>query len=127
LAKLGYAVADLDRIVVTHAHVDHFGLLADLVSVSGSEVLTHPWNVPSLSDYAVDRERRVAFYAGLLRQAAVPEEVMRSVGQVTQGMRRFALPTAVDVTLDEGDSVRMAGRDWQVLHTPGHAAGLICL
>jgi glyoxylase-like metal-dependent hydrolase (beta-lactamase superfamily II) len=42
-------------------------------------------------------------------------------------VNRFARPVAVDDTLEEGDNLRLASRTWQVLHTPGHAAGLICL
>jgi glyoxylase-like metal-dependent hydrolase (beta-lactamase superfamily II) len=127
LAGLGHAVADLARIVVTHAHADHFGLAGDLVDGSGAQVWTHPWSVPTLGDYDADRQRRVAFFGGLLRQAAVPSQIMQAVGWVTQGMQHFAHPVAVDATLDEGDRLRLAGCDWLVLHTPGHAAGLICL
>lgn len=127
LDRLGHSLSDLDRIIVTHAHADHFGLAADLVAASGAQVLTHPWNISALGDYRADRERRVAFYAGMLRQAAVPEEIMRAVGRATRGVDRYAHPVTVDRTLDEGDTLRLAGREWQVLHTPGHAAGLICL
>lgn len=127
MSQLGYAPADLDCVVVTHAHVDHFGLAAHLVEVSGARLLAHPWNVTALSDFAADQEQRVAFYAELLRQAAVPAEMMQAMGFATQGMRRFAQPVAMDGTLDEGDTLRLAGREWQVLHTPGHAGGLICL
>jgi glyoxylase-like metal-dependent hydrolase (beta-lactamase superfamily II) len=127
LASLGYRLADLDRIVVTHAHVDHFGLAGDLVVASGAEVWSHPWDVPSLEAYERDREERVAFYEALLRQAAVPGKVMEAVGWVTQAMERYGQAVAVAGTLEEGDRLRLAGRDWRVLHTPGHARGLICL
>lgn len=127
LAQLGYSPGDLGRLVVTHAHADHFGLAADLVAASGAEVWTHPWNVAALDDYETDRDQRVAFYAELLRQAAVPDEVLAVVGTATQGVSRFARPVGVDGTLDEGDRLQLAGREWQVLHTPGHTAGLICL
>jgi glyoxylase-like metal-dependent hydrolase (beta-lactamase superfamily II) len=127
LVALGYRTGDLERIVVTHAHVDHFGLAADLVGVSGAQVWTHPWNVATLSDYDADRERRVAFYGDLMRRAAVPPEILAVVGGATQGMQHYAHPVGVSGTLEEGDVLRLAGHDWQVLHTPGHAAGLICL
>jgi glyoxylase-like metal-dependent hydrolase (beta-lactamase superfamily II) len=127
LGRLGYFTADLGRIVITHAHADHFGLAASLVDASGARVLTHPWNLSALGDYAADRSRRVEFYATLLRQAAVPTAVVQAVGQATRGVNRFARPVAVDGTLDEGQTLQLAGRSWQVLHTPGHAAGLICL
>ncbi len=127
LARLGYCLADLGQIVVTHAHADHFGLAGELVAASGAKVLTHPWNLDTLQAYDSDREQQVAFYAQLLREAAVPGEVMEAVGWVRQAMERFARPVPVASTLDEGDRLRFAGRAWQVLHTPGHARGLICL
>ena len=127
LAHLGYRLADLSRIVVTHAHVDHFGLAAELVAASGAEVWSHPWDVPTLEAYETDRKARVGFYAALLREAAVPAEVMEAVGWVTQMMERYGQQVAVAGTLDEGDRLRLAGLDWRVLHTPGHARGLLCL
>lgn len=127
LGQLGYTVPDLGRIVVTHAHADHFGLAADLVEASRAEVLSHPWNVPSLEDYRTSREEWVAFYAALLQQAGVPTEVMEAVGWATRGMERFGQAVSVGTTIGEGDKLRLAGLEWQVLHTPGHASGLICL
>jgi glyoxylase-like metal-dependent hydrolase (beta-lactamase superfamily II) len=127
IAGLGHRLGDLERIVVTHAHVDHFGLAADLVELSGGQVWTHPWNTATLGDYDADREQRVAFYGTLMRQAAVPAAILATVGRATRGMQYFARPVAVGGALEEGDTLRLAGRDWQVLHTPGHAAGLICL
>ena len=127
LDTLGHKVADLKRILVTHAHADHYGLAADLVAASDSQVWTHPWNIPSLGDYEAERERRVRFYTEILKEAAVPSEVRVTVGRVTRGMSHFAQQVTVDAPLQEGERLRLAGRDWDVLHTPGHAAGLICL
>jgi glyoxylase-like metal-dependent hydrolase (beta-lactamase superfamily II) len=127
LANLGYGFSDLERIVISHAHADHFGLTALLVAASGAQVLSHPWNTLALADYRVDRERRVAFYASLLQQAAVPAEIMIAIGQATRGVNRFAEQVRLDLAIDEGDQLHLAGHVWQVLHTPGHAAGLVCL
>ncbi|MFN2289900.1 MAG: MBL fold metallo-hydrolase [Anaerolineae bacterium] len=127
LALLGHRVADLERIVISHAHADHFGLAAELEAASGAEVWSHPWNVTALADYESDRAQRTAFYADLLRRAAVPVEVMTMVGGATRGVNRYAAPVAVARTVKEGDRLPLAGDTWQVLHTPGHAAGLICL
>jgi len=126
LAHLGYRSSDLERIVISHAHADHFGLAAQLVADSGAQVLSHCWNSGALADCQADRERRVAFYASLLQRAAVPSEIMIAIGQATRGVNRFAQPVSIDLALDEGDQVQLAHRPWQVLHMPGHAAGLIC-
>ena len=127
LALFGHQLADLERIVISHAHADHFGLAAELVAASGAEVWSHPWNVQALGDYDSDREQRIAFYAGLLRRAGVPAEVMVQVGGATRGVNRYAGPVTLSRTIEESDQLRLGGRTWQVLHTPGHAAGLICL
>lgn len=127
LAYLGYHSSDLERLVISHAHADHFGLSARLVAASGAQVLSHAWNQAALADYQASRERRVAFYASLLHQAGVPVDIMLAIGQATRGVNRFAHPVNIDWTVDEGDQLPLAGRLWQVLHTPGHAAGLICL
>jgi glyoxylase-like metal-dependent hydrolase (beta-lactamase superfamily II) len=127
LARLGYHPSDLDRIIISHAHADHFGLAAQLVAASGAQVLSHPWNVAALGDYQADRERRIAFYVFLLQQAAVPVDVMIDIGQATRGVNRYAQPVNISLTLDEGDQLHLTGLRWQALHTPGHAAGMICL
>ena len=44
LGLVGTSVTDLERIIITHAHADHFGLAAKLVAESKAEVLTHAWN-----------------------------------------------------------------------------------
>lgn len=127
LTRLGHTPADLDRIVLSHAHVDHFGLAADLVTTSGAQVLSHPWNTTALGEYEVDRAHRTAFYGALLREAAVPAEILSAVGRATRGVNRFSHPVNVDLPIEEGHCLRMAGRDWHVVHTPGHATGLVCL
>jgi glyoxylase-like metal-dependent hydrolase (beta-lactamase superfamily II) len=127
LASLGYVPADLERIVVSHAHADHFGLVADLVDLSDAQVLTHPWNIPALAETEAYRRRRTGFYAELLREAGVPATAMAAVAAVTAGIERFGRPVEVTGVLDEADTLQLAGQSWQVLHTPGHASGLICL
>ncbi len=127
LARHGCRPADLERVVITHAHVDHYGLAADLVAASGAEVVSHPWNGPLLADDAGLQAQRTAFYADLFHKAALPAELVDKVSRVSSGMRRFARPVAAGMPVDDGAELRLAGRNWRVLHTPGHAGGLICL
>jgi glyoxylase-like metal-dependent hydrolase (beta-lactamase superfamily II) len=127
LGHLGYQPRELEQIIVSHAHVDHFGLATDLVTASNAQVLTHAWNIRALADYDRDRVQRITYFRELLRQAAVPPKVVAAVDDATDGVKRFARTVRVDRTLGDGDTLRLAGRDWQVLHTPGHASGLICL
>lgn len=127
LSALGLRPSDLGRILLTHAHSDHCGLAAELVRASGAEVLTHPLNFPQLADYAEERGRRMAFYRSLMREAGVPAAVIDQVDQARRGYAQFGEAVRPDGPLEEGMTIRLGDEDWQVLHTPGHAGGLICL
>ena len=127
LAARGYQLSDVKRVILTHAHSDHCGLAGELATESGAEVLTHPANFLLLADYAEERERWLAFYAALMREAGMPPEQIVQVDRLRRGMSNYIAPVRPTGALTEGDTVRLGGEDWQVLHTPGHAGGLICL
>ncbi|MGD8243786.1 MAG: MBL fold metallo-hydrolase [Anaerolineae bacterium] len=133
LADRGYRVADLRRILITHAHADHCGLAAELARNSGADVWTHTANVSHLSEdgsmiHRMWRDvRQVIFYARLMRWSGAPLPMMIKLGRTRQGMGQYAEPLTPDQTLDDGDVIEIGGDDWQVLHTPGHTGGLICL
>src|SRR3954451_18187647 len=48
LAALGHSVESLERIVVTHQHIDHIGLVQILANRSGAEVVALDRLVPFL-------------------------------------------------------------------------------
>ncbi|MGC8838754.1 MAG: MBL fold metallo-hydrolase [Anaerolineae bacterium] len=125
--EAGFRLDQVRRILITHAHVDHYGLAASLAREAGAEVWTHPWNVPVLSEDPRDKALRDAFYAEVYRKAAVPEEVQRQIMALYRGFRHFAEPVAVHRTVDEGDEILLGGEVWRVVHLPGHSGGLIGL
>lgn len=88
---------EVDKIVLTHGHIDHIGGAADLAERLG---------VPIVGPHEADRE--------LIHRV---EEQARQFG--VAGVRRVD----PDTWLDEGDTVEIAGRSFQVLHCPGHAPG----
>jgi len=125
LANRGYGVADVGRMVITHAHADHCGLAAELARASGAEVLAHAASVPWLGQQA--NAQRLAFYAEVMRWAGVPVKTLIGLSRMRHGVERYSEAIVPDHTLADGDTIELGGEDWQVLHTPGHAGGLICL
>ena len=65
LAALGLQVSDLCRVIITHAHADHYGQAAEIVRASNAEVWTHRHNRVQLEAYESIRKvvrQRIHFH-----------------------------------------------------------------
>lgn len=126
LSDLGYRVSDLQRILITHAHVDHYGLSGRLAKASKAEVWAHPEARPTVEGWPDYRAHRERHWRELLTVAGVPASRMEAAARRYRGFRGLQRPTAVHHELTEGQQLIMAGACWQVLHCPGHARSLVC-
>jgi glyoxylase-like metal-dependent hydrolase (beta-lactamase superfamily II) len=87
-------------IVITHAHIDHIGGAKKLKDLTGAPVWMNE-NDQLLYDH-LDVQ---ASWLGM----QTPER------------------TAIDVAARDGDTLKLAGTDVHVIHTPGHTQGSLCL
>ncbi|MGE5590299.1 MAG: MBL fold metallo-hydrolase [Bacillota bacterium] len=125
LARLGHRVEDIELLILTHFHVDHTGLAAEIRRRSGCRILTHPHTDPWLR---LGRDtHRADFGTDLFRRHGGPASVAEAVGESIRWLWSFTETVEVDGFLDEGDQVAAGGRTWDLLHTPGHAYGHISL
>jgi hydroxyacylglutathione hydrolase len=90
--------ATLDAIWLTHAHIDHIGAVA---------AVKREWDVPVYLHPA-----DATLYAAGARQAAF------------YGLD-FEQPDPPDRELAHGNRVRVGDLEFDVMHTPGHAPGLV--
>jgi glyoxylase-like metal-dependent hydrolase (beta-lactamase superfamily II) len=129
LRARGFAMRDIRRVIVTHAHSDHFGLAAHIVAESGARVLTHRRNRWGLIDFENEWMRRHEFYRSIFLTSGAPREYADGVIQGLRTMLQYAAAIPADhfVALDEGDTLELGGDVWRVVFAPGHASGLICL
>lgn len=126
LSQLGHRVRDLQQIVISHAHADHYGLAATLVERSGADVLAHGCCAARLSGQR-ERDGSLGWYRRLLSAAGVPALVQLRVAGGVWHVQRHSADVQVSRELAEGDTLRLGDRQWRVLHLPGHSPDLICL
>lgn len=89
------------QLVHTHAHIDHIGDLGRLRELTGGQGLLHPADLPLYQTLELQ-----ARWIGLARAPRVVK---------------------LDGELRDGDTVRAGGASLDVLHTPGHTPGSVCL
>lgn len=122
LHTVGRRVEDLERIVVTHMHEDHSGLAGELQRVSGATIFAHSWEADRLRGY-----EDYHLYVPLLERAGVPAEVIERFRLGYQQLRRLGEELDEVEAIDEGDVIDFERGSYEVIHTPGHTPGSICL
>lgn len=108
LEKLGIAREAVDYLLLTHVHLDHAGGAGLLMrELPNATAVLHPRGAPHMIDPA-------KLVAG--SRAVYGDECFRRLyGDIVP-----IPPGRVRVTRD-GDRLGLAGREFEILHTPGHA------
>jgi glyoxylase-like metal-dependent hydrolase (beta-lactamase superfamily II) len=125
-AAAGFGVAEIVRLVVTHPHIDHYGMAGRLVDTTGCELWMHAaveeeLRIYSEPDAAID-QLRIMFKDHGVADGRL-DELLRFEDWRAY-LSRFVLPTR---RLTDGESFAVGSRTWEVVHTPGHSASHVCL
>jgi glyoxylase-like metal-dependent hydrolase (beta-lactamase superfamily II) len=121
IADHGRTIDDLERIVVTHQHPDHIGLVQIVADRSGAEVCALDRLVPWLADYRERMEGDDGYAMAIMLRHGVPDEVAIALRSVTRIARSWGAAATVTHPLAVGATVGFAGRSWRVHHRPGHS------
>ena len=127
-AGIGRKLEDLERIFVTHGHIDHFGAARALSDISGAKVFVHAFDVNKVNhDFLQDFDREPSRLALYLIEAGVPSNYYPFLKQeFLNTIHDFSDPlTRVELMADE-DEIEAGGRKLQVMHFPGHSLGQVC-
>jgi len=108
IEHLGRNPQELERIILTHSHPDHTGPMKALSQLSGAVIAVHPRD----SRYRARTGARWLHYPGQ----------PPAFGWNVPFLRRIP----VHETLEDGQVLPVFG-GLQVLHTPGHTPGSVCL
>jgi glyoxylase-like metal-dependent hydrolase (beta-lactamase superfamily II) len=127
LARLGRRPEEIRRIILTHGHVDHWGLAARIVALSGAEVWVHHRLDLWMREFADEWQRRMAYLTLLCIEGGVPAGEMVAINRGVKAMGRYAEAVLPRRLLDAGDMLALAGHEWTIHYTPGHATGHISL
>lgn len=127
LEGAGYALRDVSRIIVTHAHIDHYGLAGRLMELTGAELTMH-----TLTDLDCEKYRHPDTARARRRDTYEDHgvsEVERAdlADHLTRWLPYLYSVVEASRRLRGGEELLIGGDTWEVVHTPGHSLGHICL
>jgi glyoxylase-like metal-dependent hydrolase (beta-lactamase superfamily II) len=121
LAICGHRIEDLKLIVITHQHMDHFGLVDILAKRSGADVAALDLLAPWLATFAESMEADDAFAERLMAAHGVPADARSVLREVAATFHGWGAAATVTVPLGDGTRLKLRDRTLTVRHRPGHS------
>jgi glyoxylase-like metal-dependent hydrolase (beta-lactamase superfamily II) len=116
-------VGDVERIIVTHGHIDHFGGLPALMEHTDARIGIHVLDRRVLAAY----EERVIVATKALRvyleRAGVDPEFQLKLMEFYGFSKKHVKSLRVDFTIEDGQELD----GMRFIHTPGHCPGQVCI
>lgn len=132
LEQQGISVADIERIIITHAHVDHIGMAQRIVDASSCKV----WVTPLVYPWAIQLDKMKELRVGMIERTFSAfiqgdeafQNMWEAVRSLFSSTDRFWLPIAEEsiVQFELEDHLELGGRQWEIIHVPGHCANQTC-
>lgn len=137
LAQAGLEPRHVHTVLVTHSHIDHFGTAGRLAEQVGAEFVAHdafqvPWlgvhlhhsGDASPSDVQPHRGAPTPWGGRPIR----PPRMRRAAFWLMRRLyRRMFVPPVPTRRIGAGEALKLAGREWFAVHTPGHTLDHVCL
>jgi glyoxylase-like metal-dependent hydrolase (beta-lactamase superfamily II) len=121
LATLGRKVEDIELLIVTHQHIDHFGLASILARRSGAEVAALDRLAPFLASFGRETDLDDAFAQNLMLRHGIPSDVVTALRAVSASFRGWGSSVEVTQPLAPNSALSLRDRTLRVLHRPGHS------
>lgn len=125
LRELNLKGEEIERVLLTHAHPDHIGMVSWIIELTKAKAYLHPREIHSLKTQSLNSEER----AQVLTEAGIDGPTIAKLGVIYLKTReRFASNIRLDL-LQELDQKEIAFEDGSQLipvETPGHSPGHVC-
>jgi glyoxylase-like metal-dependent hydrolase (beta-lactamase superfamily II) len=123
---LGYSFADVKRILITHPHIDHFGLAARIQIESGAKLHAIAGARPFLQDIAREWEANDKYFKHFLGYCGAPHQKIITFMAAGRDYVDYGCKVELDRPLADGDRIEFDDFSLRVLHTPGHTPHDAC-
>ena len=128
LGENGLQVSDIEKIIITHAHVDHMGMANRVVEHSNAKVWMSEYCYEWGANVNTLWETRSALMRNTFAQLVSKESPMSNF--FVNGKSFFnsmlkmwePIPEENTIRFESKDGIDIGGQHWQSIYTPGHSA-----
>jgi glyoxylase-like metal-dependent hydrolase (beta-lactamase superfamily II) len=129
LKEIDVPLTTIGTIIISHLHPDHFGLAEQIRDLApDSKLLIHESDTRLILESYEDYKGFIAQLHYWLSQNGTPEEELKAMLEASSEMLNFFRPPK-PTGIVKGEEIIKVGKKWnfQVIPTPGHTIGNICL
>ena len=122
LETIGVGLNSIERILITHGHIDHYGQAKKVSSLSGAPIYIHSKEYGRIRSFI----HSLGFVKSILLRNGGPETLVDEAIHYMESAQIMADSLDEAFFLDNGDSIPFKSMIWKTIHCPGHSPGLIC-
>lgn len=126
LAEAGGSISDVEAVLVTHIHPDHYGLAGRVRAASGAWIGLHPDDAVMLESRYGDTDALLDAMFHVLADAGVPADKLPDLAFASMVMKSMVTMAEPDVFFEDQGPVGLRGWDLRTIWTPGHSPGHVC-
>ena len=126
LAVAGGTISDVEAVLVTHIHPDHYGLAGRVREASGAWIGLHPDDAVMLESRYGDTDDLLDAMSELLADAGVPEDKLPDLAFSSMALKSMVTMAVPDVLFEDQGEIALRGWSLRTIWTPGHSPGHVC-
>lgn len=127
LAGIGLEFGDIEQIITTHIHPDHFGLAGRLKLTCGATLAMHEVEKEFIDAATTRFAHLMDDMNRWLRCNGVPDEYLPEFQDIPIDVIELVSPVVPDRGLRDGEIINTGLFELHVIWTPGHSPGHVCL